>query len=121
MLAGVTLIPAPGPAVPLSPTLCGLPLALSVMTSDALRVPDAVGLNTTGMLVTPPLAATVRGVAGVGAVKVPENPKSAGLLPANPRPVIWSAALPVLVTVTVCGRLVAPTAWLGNVRLLGLS
>lgn len=105
----------------MSATLCGLPLALSVTMSDALRVPDAVGLNTTGMLVAPPLAATVMGTAEVGRIKVAGNPKSAGLLPPNPSPVIWRAALPVLLAVTGCGALVVPTAWLGNDRLLGLS
>lgn len=120
MLAGVTPIAAVCPDVPVSATVCGLPLALSVMTSDALRVPDAVGLNTTGMTAEL-LAATVIGEAGVGTMNVAGNPKSAGLLPPNPNPVIWRAALPVLVTVIDCGALVVPTAWLGNERLLGTS
>jgi len=33
--------------MPLSVTFCGLPLALSVMLSAAVRVPDAVGLKVT--------------------------------------------------------------------------
>jgi hypothetical protein len=33
--------------LPLKLTVCGLPLALSVMASDALRVPVAVGVNVT--------------------------------------------------------------------------
>jgi len=33
--------------LPLSVTFCGLPLALSVMLSAAVRVPDAVGLKVT--------------------------------------------------------------------------
>jgi len=33
--------------MPLSATFCGLPLALSVMLSAAVRVPDAVGLKVT--------------------------------------------------------------------------
>ena len=36
--------------VPLSATVCGLPAALSLMLRDAVRVPDAVGLNVTLML-----------------------------------------------------------------------
>jgi hypothetical protein len=33
--------------VPLKLTVCGLPLALSLMESDALRVPTAIGVNVT--------------------------------------------------------------------------
>src|SRR3989475_6012226 len=36
--------------IPLSVTFCGLPAALSLMLSAAVRIPDAVGLNVTLML-----------------------------------------------------------------------
>lgn len=36
--------------IPLNVTFCGLPAALSLMFSAAVRVPDAVGLNVTLML-----------------------------------------------------------------------
>jgi len=41
-LEGVSLAVVP---VPLSGTCCGLPAALSVMLTEALRAPDADGLN----------------------------------------------------------------------------
>lgn len=97
--------------VPLSETACGLPLALSVITSVVVRgvCPEAVGLNTTGMLVVP-LGATVIGAAGVGRLKPAASAKSPGLLPLNVSPVICNGALPVLVAVTESGALVVPTA-----------
>lgn len=38
------------PPVPESETSCGLPLALSAMDTEAVRVPVADGLNVTAML-----------------------------------------------------------------------
>ena len=46
-LAGESLAVVP---IPARLTFCGLPAALSVMLSTAVRVPDAVGLNVTLML-----------------------------------------------------------------------
>src|ERR1035438_2761432 len=46
-------------------------------------------------------------------------PKSPGLVPATARLVIVKAALPVLLRVTACTALAAPTAWPAKVRLLG--
>lgn len=88
MLNGVTLIAPPEVPVPLSGTDWGLLDALSVIRRAAERDPAADGLNTTGILVCPPLGPTVSGDAAVGAVKVAGNPKSAGLVPANPSAVI---------------------------------
>lgn len=88
MLDGVTLIAPPEVPVPLSATDWGLLDALSVIRRVAVRDPAADGLNTTGMLVCPPLGPTASGDAAVGTVKVTGNPKSAGLVPANPRAVI---------------------------------
>src|SRR5438132_13846076 len=42
--------------IPLSVTFCGLPAALSLMLSAAVRIPDAVGLNVTLMLQLEPTA-----------------------------------------------------------------
>jgi len=42
--------------IPLRLTFCGLPAALSLTLSVALRVPDAVGLNVTVMLQLAPAA-----------------------------------------------------------------
>jgi len=47
--------------VPESPTICGLALPLSVMVSDAARVPVAVGVNVT-LITQDPLIARVAGV-----------------------------------------------------------
>jgi hypothetical protein len=48
-LAGVSATVGAEPAVPvpLKATVCGLPLALSAMETEAVRVPAAVGLNVT--------------------------------------------------------------------------
>ena len=43
-LVGTSLAVVP---IPLSGTVCGLPLALSVMLKAAVRVPEAVGLKVT--------------------------------------------------------------------------
>lgn len=90
-----------------------------MISSVAARDPSAAGLNTTGMLVLPPLAATVIGEPAVGAVKADANPKSPALLPLNPIPVICRGALPVFVMVNGRDALVVPTAWPANVRLAG--
>ena len=45
--------------VPLSGTFCGLPAALSLMLSAAIRAPDAEGLNVTLMLQLAPFASVV--------------------------------------------------------------
>jgi hypothetical protein len=44
--------------VPLSVIVCGLPVALSVMVTAAVRVPSAVGANVTLMVQFPLFAAT---------------------------------------------------------------
>ncbi len=46
-LVGKSLAVVP---IPLSVTFCGLPAALSLILSAAVRVPDAVGLNLTLIL-----------------------------------------------------------------------
>ena len=52
--AGIELAP-----VPLRLTACGLPLPLSVIVTDALRVPVAVGVNVTLRVQFPPAATLV--------------------------------------------------------------
>src|SRR6266516_4706613 len=42
--------------IPVSVTFCGLPAALSLMLTAAVRVPDAVGLNVTLILQLAPAA-----------------------------------------------------------------
>jgi len=49
--------------VPVKPTVCGLALPLSVMLTDAVRVPVAVGVNVT-LIAQDPLVARVAGLSG---------------------------------------------------------
>ena len=82
----------------------GDPAALSVMVTDAPRLPAAVGVNVTEMLQFPP-AATL-------APQVLVCAKSPGLVPATAMLVIVKAAVPVLLSVTDWAALVVPTFWL---------
>ena len=54
-LVAVRLTAGPLP-VPVRLAVCGLPLASSVMLSDAVRVPEAVGVNLTLIVQVPPAA-----------------------------------------------------------------
>src|SRR5947209_7914249 len=78
--------------VPLSPTLCGLPLALSVIVMPAVRAPMAVGLKVTLMVHDDP-AASVLGVSGQ--VLVWAN--SLALVPVIPILLIVNGAVPLSV------------------------
>lgn len=94
--------------MPLSETLCGLPLALSVMLSIPLREPLSVGLKVTLMVQLAPVPTEVP--------QVSDSAKS----PLVVMPVMLSVALPVLARVTGCDALVVPTVWVAKVRLVGL-
>ncbi len=87
--------------VPLSATLCGLPVALSVNEMDAVRVPAAVGLN---VALTEQAEPAVRLAAQV----LPEMAKSPAFVPANAMFEKVTVPLPVLVMVTLCAALVVP-------------
>src|SRR5512146_843544 len=93
--------------------LCGLPLALSLMLTEAVRVPVAVGVKVT-LMVQLPLAATELPQVFVWA-------KSPELVPASEMPLIVRVLLPMLVRVTFWAVLLVPTAWLVKVRLAGDS
>src|SRR5687768_17264095 len=100
---------------PESATSCGLPGALSVNRSDAVREPAALGLKA---LLTLQLAP--------GASVCPPQPlavitKSPGLAPASATALIDSAAVPLLVTVTCFAALVVPTVRLPKLRLAGFG
>jgi hypothetical protein len=90
--------------VPVKLTVCGLPLALSVMVSMPVRVPLAVGVKVTLMLQTPPAAKLVPQV-----LVWAKSPLTAMLVNAR-------VAVPELVTVTDWAELDAPTPWLAKVR-----
>jgi hypothetical protein len=96
-----------GGLVPVSGKLCGLPEALSATLMLPLRVPEVVGLKVTLM---PQLAP-----AATEAPHVLVSAKS----PLAVMLVIVNAALPVLVSVTVCAALVVPMVWLAKVSEVG--
>jgi hypothetical protein len=100
--AGVAAVP-----VPLSATVCGDPLALSVRVNVPGRVPLAVGANVTEIVQFAP-AATLDPQLLVS----PKSPEAA-------IDVTESAAVPELVSVTVCAALVVLTVWEAKVRLVG--
>ena len=96
MPAGV----AGGTLVPAKLTNCGLPVALSPMLKAAEREPVAVGVNVTPIEQFPP-ATTLDPQLLVWR-------KSLGLVPPTEIPVMLSAALPELVSITLCTGLVVP-------------
>jgi hypothetical protein len=79
--------------VPERLTVCGLPLALSVMLTEAVRLPLAVGLKVTLMAQLLPAATELPHVL-VWA-------KSPALVPVNTRLVMLKVALPELLRVAV--------------------
>jgi hypothetical protein len=99
--------------VPVSPTVCGLFAALSVMVRVPVRVPVAVGVNVT-LIVQLALAANVAG-------SVPHVFVSAKSADAAAMEMIVRVAVPVFVSVTVCAALVVFSNWLPKVRVVGAS
>jgi hypothetical protein len=96
------VMPATGPSpVPVTPTVWGLFVALSVMVKEAVRLPEAAGVNVT-LIVQLLFAANELGHVVVSA-------KSPGLGPANAMPVTVKAAFPVLLRVMDWAALVDPT------------
>jgi hypothetical protein len=102
-VVGDRLATAPTP-VPVSITVCGLIVALSVMVSAPDLVPGAVGVNVTLTEQVP--------LAGIGEedTQVSLSAKS----PEATTSVTTSPAAPTLVRVAVCGALVVPITWLAN-------
>jgi hypothetical protein len=94
--------------VPLRVTFCGLPPALSLTLKVPALAPDAAGSKNTPIAQLAP-AATVF-------PQALSEPKSAGLVVTL---LMLSVAVPVLVSVTVCGRLDVPTYCAAKVRLPG--
>lgn len=97
MLEGLMLATEATP-VPLKDTDCGLPRALSVITSDAVRLPSAVGEKVT-FNVQLLLAAT-------GPLQVFVCAKSPEFAPASTTLLIFKAAFPTLLSVIVWTALV---------------
>ena len=84
---------------------------MSVIVTEAVRLPPAVGENVTEIVQFPP-AATEDPQVLVWA-------KSLALVPERAMLVIVIAAVPVLDTVTVWAALVVPVFWLVKVKLPG--
>jgi hypothetical protein len=83
--------------VPVIATLCGLPVALSVIVNAPVRLPAAVGLNTTLIVQFPP-AATLPPHVFV-------SEKSPAFGPVIPMLLIVRLLPPVLLSVTICAPL----------------
>ena len=97
---GVTLATGPAP-VPVRLTVCGLPVRLSAMPIEAVRVKGAVGVNVTWMAQLVPCAK-----------ELPQlfvSKKSPALAPVMLMLVMLKLAFPVLERVTLCPALVVPT------------
>jgi hypothetical protein len=97
----LTALPLP---VPVRITVCGLPAALSVMVTVAVRVPGAVGVNVT-VIVQALLAGTELGERG----HVVVSPKSPALVPVSAKVLMLKLTFPVFVRVTAWGALVVLT------------
>src|SRR5438874_1513180 len=101
---------------PLSATVCGLPLALSVTNSVPVRILEAVGVKVTLIEQLAP-AAKVAGLVGQAlapvlvAAKSPEAAQEAKVK--APRPVVWS--------VTVIDALGVASGWLPKSSLTGAN
>jgi hypothetical protein len=93
--------------VPVSATVCGDPVALSVMVRVPLRAPDVVGVKMTAMAQFAPTA--------MAEPQVFVSLKS----PPAAMEVTATATEPELVRVTVCAVLLEPTASAVKVRLAG--
>jgi hypothetical protein len=92
--------------VPVSETLCGLPLALSVTVSDALTAPGDEGVNVTLIVQLAPAARPV-----------PQLFVCEKLLSVVVTLEIVSAPVPVLLRVTCWAELGVPTFWFPKLKL----
>jgi hypothetical protein len=106
--------------VPLNPTICGLPVALSAIFNVAVRAPFACGVNTTLIVQLAPPASVP-----VALHPAPEDgsgtEKSSASAPLIVNPVKFTAAVLVFVTVTINGALLVVTACDPNAKLLGVT
>ena len=86
---------------PLRLTVCGLPVALSVMVMAAVRLPAAAGIKLTWMVQLAPAATEVP------QVLVCAN--SLLFVPVTAMPETFRAPVPLLLRVTVCTGAATPT------------
>ena len=111
-LPGVS-VTAEAVPVPLRLMGCGLPDALSVTFTAAVRLPVAAGVKVT-LMVQVALAARLAG-------QSLDCAKSAALVPATAIALIVSGPVPVFRRVEACGALVAPTPCEPKARVAGVS
>jgi len=113
---GVSVIAGAAAAapVPVSFTVCGDPVALSAMESEAARAPAAAGLNSTETVHVAPAASDVVHVFA-------ERMKEVAFVPVRVSELSVSAAVPEFFTVTTCAAVVEPTVVEAKVRLVGVS
>ena len=99
LLKGVVVVtPAKGAVpVPVRLMVCGLPLTLSAMLTEAVRMKGAVGLNVTLIVQVPPAATELQVVVAT---------KSLGLVPVTETFVMVKFAFPVLVRVLLSAEVV---------------
>src|SRR5215467_10544831 len=90
--------------VPVKPTVCGLPLALSLIVRVPVRVLIAAGVNFTLIAQEVPAATDVPQLFVCA--------KSLAFVPVMAMLVMLSGAFPVLPNVTAWAALVVPTVWL---------
>jgi len=100
------------PPDPVSVIVCGLPGALSVTDSVAVRVPLAIGVNVTFSAQVFPVGAAFRVLGAVGHVVV--TPNSLGSAPVMFADVICNGTFCSLVNVTDFAALVLPTNCVAN-------
>src|SRR5882762_441666 len=98
---------------PLRVTVCGLPVALSVMVMAAVRLPAAPGMNLTLMVQLAPAATELP--------QVLLWANSLLLVPVMAMLETFSAPAPLLARVTVCAVAATPTLVVLNVKLAGLK
>lgn len=96
-------------AIPVRLMVCGLPGALSIMISEAERVPLPVGVNVTLI--------TQFAFAASDVAQVLVSEKSLLLVPPVVMLVMLSGPLPLFVSVSVCAIDAVPIVWLVNARL----
>lgn len=104
--------------VPLSATVCGLPVALSAMLKVATSSPVTVGVKVTPIV---QLALAAKVPFGAHAFVPLTSAKLLLLEPVIEKVPIVTGPVPVLVTVTFCAGLVEFTGCEANVRLLGVT
>jgi hypothetical protein len=106
--------------VPLNATICGLPVALSVILNVAFRAPFACGVNNTLIVQLAP-AASVPVALQPALDEGSGTAKSPAFAPLIVKPVKFTAPVPLFITVTLKGALVVVSACEPNAKLLGVT